>query len=77
MLCSHRHPVFIDVYNDFYKNKKKRLTKNIFSKEIFTPLMLAVWFMGDGTNNSGTISLATCCFTYHEHLLMKEIFIKF
>ena len=76
-LVTHNHPMFIDIYNDFYKNKKKRLTENIFTKEIFTPLMLAVWFMGDGSSNKrGYIRLATHSFTYKEHYLMRKAFIE-
>jgi len=73
---THCHPMFIDIYNDFYdKNKKKRLTKNIFSKEIFTPLMLAVWFMGDGCSNARVyVSLHTENFTYQEHQVMVKAF---
>lgn len=65
------------IYNDFYdENNKKRLSKNVFSKKIFTPLMLAVWFMGDGAFFKGSVKLCTHCFTYAEHVVMVDCFKK-
>ena len=77
IFVTHCHPVFMQAYKDFVYNNKKRLSTNIFSKEIFTPLMLAVWFMGDGSNSKGRIKLSTHSFTYKEHLMMKRVFKKF
>lgn len=44
------HEEFISIYRLFYRERKKRIPKNI--GDLLTPLGLAVWFMDDGSIKS-------------------------
>jgi len=68
------HPEFLDYYNLFYKNKRKRLLKEILNNLI--PFSLAIWYMDDGTyiKSRGRAWLATNSFTYQEHLIIQRYF---
>jgi len=61
-------------YNRFYKNKIKKLPKQIF--EIVTPLSLAVWIMDDGCFDRNSIILNTQNFSLSENKILKEMFDK-
>ncbi|MDO8594319.1 MAG: LAGLIDADG endonuclease [bacterium] len=50
----------------FYRNGVKILPKNIF--HLLTPQMIAVWFMDDGSNNGGNITINTHSFSKEEQL---------
>lgn len=68
----------------FYPEGKKIVTKKILKK--LNPMGLALWWMDDGSlviykrkdrnavNRYAT--LATCSFTYEEHLLIKQYFLE-
>lgn len=73
---THRHPMFNQYYFMFYDtNGHKRISSNVFNVQYFTPIMLAVWFMGDGHSTSEPrVFLSTECFTYREHVLMRKKF---
>ena len=61
----------------FYdKDGKKIINQSILSR--ITPAGLAVWFMDDGCCKKLGIELATCCFSYEEHIVLRKWFmIKF
>lgn len=66
---------FRDLRNVFYnKNNKKHVTEEILKK--IDGFALAIWFMDDGCHKKLGLELATCCYTYNEHELMKKWFIK-
>jgi len=65
------HPYFTKLYNEFYKDGVKTVTREILEK--LTPRSLAFWFMDDGNNNG---ILATNCFSYEECLLIQEVFLN-
>lgn len=54
-------PAFGIYYDSFYKNHKKYINEQLFSK--IEALGLAVWFMDDGCKTNSSYSLATNCFS--------------
>lgn len=56
----------------FYKDGVKILPKSIF--EMLTPQMIAVWFMDDGSNNGGNLTLNTHGFLKKEQEKIVEYF---
>ena len=62
---------FISLWNEFYKENKKVVPKNI--KSYLTPLALAIWIMDDGAVQKHGIILSTQSFTYQENLNLCEI----
>ncbi|MEK7143465.1 MAG: LAGLIDADG endonuclease [Patescibacteria group bacterium] len=52
------------IHEIFYKNSVKKFPIDIFS--IFTDKMLAVWYMDDGSNNHGNITLSTHSFSLED-----------
>lgn len=58
------NPEFTFIYNMFYKNNKKVISKEIYS--YFNELSLAVMFMDDGYKHSHSIGISTDCFTVDE-----------
>ena len=70
------HPDFLEVYNLFYKNNKKRVTKEILDK--LTPFSIAVWYMDDGyyRKSRGRAQLSTNSFSYKENLIIQKYFNK-
>lgn len=52
------------LHSYFYKNGVKILPETIF--ELLTPQMIAVWFMDDGSNNGGSLTLNTHGFLKRE-----------
>lgn len=71
-----RHlPLFTDVYNRFYINKKKIVPKDIkITKEL-----LLFWYIGDGELNkrNGSIFLHTNSFTYDDVLYLCDLLFEF
>ncbi len=67
------HPVFNEIYEDFYKKGKKVLGIKTL-KKYFTLLSLAVWIMDDGslTGNCKRIIIATNNFSFNEVKLLKD-----
>jgi len=68
------HPDFLEFYNLFYKNNKKRITKEILNE--LTPFSVAVWYMDDGyyRRSRGRAQLSTNSFSYKENLLIQRYF---
>lgn len=56
------NPCFLWFYNQFYTNKKKRITKEVL--EFYTPLAMAIHYMDDGylTSSNKTFGIATNSF---------------
>ena len=57
---------FSDLYNTFYKNKKKIIPENIELLLKDSPLALAVWLMDDGNKNQQAVFLNTQSFSLSE-----------
>lgn len=80
------HPIFTELDKKWYKhdengnylykiiNDKKFRIKTIPEDLVLTPLMIAIWFLDDGTNsqNDRYIRLATLCFTMQEVTRLSE-----
>ena len=56
------------IHEIFYKNGVKKFPADIFP--IFTDKMLAVWYMDDGSNNNGRITLSTHSFSLEEQKII-------
>jgi hypothetical protein len=54
------------IHSYFYKNGVKILPRDIFN--FFTPQMLAVWFMDDGSNVGEGFTLSTHSFSHEEQM---------
>lgn len=66
--------VFSDLYNTFYKNRKKIIPESIESLLKDSPLALAVWLMDDGNKNHQAVFLNTQSFSLNEqHRLAKAL----
>jgi predicted DNA-binding protein YlxM (UPF0122 family) len=67
-----QHAGLIDFYEMFYKNGTKIIPNNL--DMYMTPYSLAIWFLDDGTLNSGTNHrIHTNCFTYSEQVELKNL----
>ena len=55
----------------FYQNKTKVISKDLL--ELLNPFGLAVWYMDDGSNNGGNITLNTHCFSKKEQRVMQNL----
>jgi len=62
------------LYKYFYRENVKILPEGIF--DLFTPQMLAVWFMDDGSNNKIGFTLNTHGFSKEEQLQIIEFLRK-
>ncbi|MFA6552227.1 MAG: LAGLIDADG endonuclease [Candidatus Paceibacterota bacterium] len=60
------------LHSYFYKNGVKILPETIF--ELLTPQMIAVWFMDDGSNNGGSLTLNTHGFSKKEQERIVKYF---
>ena len=58
------------IHEIFYKNGKKIFPKEILP--IFTNAMLAVWFMDDGSNNGGNLTLNTHSFSIEDQNIIID-----
>jgi len=61
---------FGKLYAAFYKNGVKILPENIF--DLFTPQMMAVWFMDDGSNIGTGFTLSTHSFSFEEQVRIVD-----
>lgn len=61
---------FGTIHEIFYKNGKKIFPKEILP--IFTDVMLAVWFMDDGSNNIGSLTLNTHSFSIEDQRIIID-----
>lgn len=68
------HPYLTDMHDRFYSEKKKIISREIFSL-LQSPLSLAVWFMDDGgrRNDCYGLFLNTLSFTKEEHMLLQQV----
>ena len=62
-------PVFTSYYNWFYKDRVKRVPKDLK----LTPISLAVWFMDDGTKIRSAFYLNTQQFTLQEQKFLQKL----
>ena len=58
------------IHEIFYKNGVKKFPKDILP--IFSDRMLAVWYMDDGSNNNGSITLSTHSFSLEDQRLIVD-----
>ena len=70
-----RHPILTEIYKQFYlgegyRNGRKIIPLNI--KNDFTPLVLAVWIMDDGSYSRGIIDISTYSFSLQEIYYLQE-----
>ena len=59
------------IHNEWYKNGKKCVPKNI--DKYLTPLSLAVWIMDDGNKVGKGLKFSTNSFTYDECIKLVEV----
>lgn len=70
-----QHSGLIKFYEDFYVNGRKTVPTDY--DMLMTPYSLAVWFLDDGTLNSGTNHrLYTNSFTYPEQITLQNYLVK-
>ena len=60
------------IHHHFYKNGVKILPDDMF--DWFTPQVIAVWFMDDGSNLGESFTLSTHGFSYEEQMRMVDFF---
>ena len=58
------------IYKYFYKNNIKIFPKNLFN--LFTPRMMTIWFMDDGSNTKESFTLNTHSFLRQEQLYIVD-----
>ena len=66
-------PVFTSLYKQFFSSNGKKL---IPSSLVLYPLVLAVWFMDDGSKSRTSVYLNTQQFAKEEQKLLQEMFRK-
>jgi len=68
------HPEFLKFYNFFYKNGKKKISREALNQ--LTPFSIAIWYMDDGSyiKSRGRALLATNSFSYKEQLIIQKYF---
>jgi recombination protein RecA len=72
-----RHPLFTEIYKDFYKGNGYRTGKKVIPawlKKELTPLALAVWIMDDGSFSRNRIDISTYSFTIAEIKTLQKYF---
>lgn len=62
-------PVFTDYYYWFYKTGRKNVPEDLK----LNPVILAVWFMDDGTRSRSAVYLNTQQFSIEEQLLLQRL----
>ena len=62
-------PIFTDFYDQFYFNGRKRIPSSLVLDE----LMLAVWFMDDGSKSRNSVYLNTQQFSIDEQEFLIEL----
>jgi hypothetical protein len=62
------------IHQLFYKNGVKILPKELLN--LLEPLGLAIWYMDDGSNNGGDITLNTHCFSREEQKCLQALLLK-
>jgi len=75
------HPDITDVFNSYYRKGLKGIDNSLIDKVDL--IAMAIWFADDGNicrnkkREPVSCSIATCSFTYKEHLIAAEIVRKF
>jgi hypothetical protein len=72
-----RHPIFTQIYKNFYTGEKYRNGRKIIPSEIedeINPFVLAVWIMDDGSYSKGRIDISTYSFLLKEINMLQEVF---
>lgn len=65
-------PIFTSFYKQFFLNGKKIIPANIK----LSPLVLAVWFMDDGSKSRSSIYLNTQQFSQEEQVLLQKMLLE-
>ena len=60
------------LHHYFYRGGIKILPETVF--DLFTPRMVAIWFMDDGSNNGENITMNTHGFSYKEQVCIVDFF---
>ena len=60
------------LHHYFYRDGIKILPETIF--DLFTPRMVGIWFMDDGSNNGENITMNTHGFSYKEQVYIADFF---
>ncbi len=60
------------IHEIFYKNGVKKFPTDILP--IFSDQMLAVWYMDDGSNNHGNVTLSTHSFSLEDQHIIVDLF---
>lgn len=68
--------VFSNLYNTFYKKRKKVVPDNIEKLLKRSPLALAVWLMDDGNKNHQAVFLNTQSFSFSEQQVLSQVLHK-
>lgn len=58
------------IHEIFYKNGVKKFPTEIIP--IFSDKMLAIWYMDDGSNNHGSVTLSTHSFSYEDQEIITD-----
>ncbi len=64
-----RHPIFTEIYHDFYRTTSYKCGTKIVPRSIIDlldPLAIAVWIMDDGSYNKSKLDISTYSFTLKE-----------
>jgi len=76
------HPEITEFYKRYYRNGKKGIDKLVVDE--LDLLSMSIWFADDGSihnrdvnNNPTACSIATCSFTYNEHLVLIDAVKKY
>jgi len=69
------HPKFLEYEELFYENRVKMIRDRL--EPYLNPFVLAIWYMDDGSFHpakyGATTRIATDCFTYDEHIRLREM----
>jgi len=74
-----RHPLFTDIYKKFYKGNGYKNGRKIIPKDIkadFTPFVVAIWIMDDGSYSRKRIDISTYSFSLSEIHILQDCFKK-
>lgn len=72
-ICHKDFKKFADMFYD--QNRKKHIPDNL--DMYLTPLSLCVWYLDDGSLNSGVNArIHTLCFTYEDHIKLQDYLVR-
>lgn len=70
-----RHPLFTQIYKQFYTGEGYRTGRKIIPKNIIDyldPTALAVWIMDDGSYSAGVINISTYAYSLPEVIFLEK-----